>query len=95
MVTILAEAVLFLGGVWIYSKATSAKNGFGKYGFLGLVIFLLLIQFANMAGPPPENVEAIAWVGQAQWLLVILALFVDKNRVAMRTDQGRPSIIDA
>ena len=93
--TVLAEAVFFLGGAWLYSKATAAKNRFGKYGFLGLVAFLILIQFANMAGPPPENVEAIAWVGQAQWLLVILALFVDRNRVPLRREPGNPDIIGA
>ena len=80
VLTALAEALFFLGGVWIYLRATTAKNKFGKYGFVSLVVFLILIQVANTLGPAPTDVDAIAWAGQLQWLIVIFALFVDRNR---------------
>lgn len=86
--TIVLEVFFFLGGVWFYTKTTSPVNKFGNYGLIGLVLFLLLIQFANMAGPPPDNVSLIAWAGQLQWLFVVFAFFVDKNRSLVQ--QGTP-----
>jgi hypothetical protein len=50
----------------------------------GLIVFLFLIHFANLFGPPPENVTAIAWVGQAQWLLVLWAFWIDRHRDVVR-----------
>lgn len=74
------EGLIFLSGVYLYSRSTNAKNNFGKYGLLTLAGLLLIIQAANMFGPPPPNMTAIAWAGQLQWLFVILAFYVDKNR---------------
>ncbi len=81
ILTALAEAFFFFGGVYLYAKTTAAKNKFGRFGLIGLVIFFVLIQVANMFGPPPPSVTAIAWAGQLQWLFVVIAFFVDKNRV--------------
>ena len=79
----LIEASIFFGGVYLYNISTSAKNKFGKYGLTGLVIFLIVIQVLNMLGPPPPDINAITWAGHLQWLFVILAFFVDKNRVTI------------
>ena len=79
------EVLTLLGGVYLYSQSTSAKNNFGRYGLVTLVGLLLLIEAANMLGPPPPSVQAIAWAGQLQWLFVILAFYVDKNRYAGKT----------
>lgn len=87
--SMIIECVIFLGGVYLYYRSTTAKNGFGTYGLFGLVAFLMLIQVANMVGPPPPSVAAIAWAGQLQWVFVILAFFIDKNRVVLeKTKSG-------
>jgi hypothetical protein len=44
------------------------------------VAFLLLIHAANLSGGPPPSVEAIAWAGQLQWLLVIWGYWLDRHR---------------
>lgn len=49
-------------------------------GVYALIIFLLLIYMGSLFGPPPPNVLAIAWAGQAQWLLVLWAYWLDKHR---------------
>jgi len=77
------EVFLFLGGVYLYTKATTARTKFGNYGLLILVALLLLIHLANIFGPAPPSVDAIAWAGHLQWLFVILALFVDKHRTVV------------
>lgn len=76
------ELGLFGLGVWLYTRTTLAKDGVGRWGLAGLFAMLLLIQAGNVFGPPPPSVTAIAWVGQAQWLLVFWAYWVDQHRAA-------------
>jgi hypothetical protein len=80
--TIAVEAALFAGGLWLYLSATRAADRTGRLALVGLVAFLVLVEIANFAGPPPPNVTALAWVGQAQWLLVAWGYWVDAHRVA-------------
>jgi hypothetical protein len=84
--TILLEAFLLLAGLLLYLRTTAAKDRVGVYGFWSLVGFLVLTYLANLFGPPPPSAEAIAWVGQAQWILVLWAYWVDRHRE--RTARG-------
>ena len=79
--TLLVEVPLFLAGCWIYASVTRALDAAGRWGFAGLVAFLLLIQVLNLAGDPPPSAMAIAWVGQAQWLLVLWGFWLERHRV--------------
>ena len=81
--TLAVEVPLFLAGCWIYARATKARDAAGRWGFAGLVAFLLLVHAANLAGDPPPSATAIAWVGHAQWLLVLWAFWVDRHRAAV------------
>lgn len=53
--TVLVEGILFLGAVALYAKTRSA----GKR-FWALMALLVVIYVANLLGPPPPNVIAIA-----------------------------------
>jgi len=79
-VTLAIEGSLFALGVWLYSRATTFKDAFGRWGFLALVVFLVSIYAGNLLGTPPPSSEAIAWVGQFQWLLVLWGYWIDKHR---------------
>lgn len=78
--TLIAEVPMFVIGVWLYARGTRPLDRSGHFGFVGLVVLLALVHAANMAGPPPASTTAIAWVGQAQWLLVLWAFWVDRHR---------------
>ena len=78
---IIIETVLFAVAIVIYLNSTKAQNKKGVWAFWSLVIFLLVIHFGNLFGPPPDNVQAIGWVGLSQWLLVAWAYWIDRNRV--------------
>ena len=78
--TLLVEMPIFIGGCWLYARATRARDAVGRWAFAGLVAFLLLIQAMNLAGDPPPSVAAIAWAGHAQWLIVLWAFWVDRHR---------------
>ena len=79
--TLLLEGSIFVIGIVIYLRVTVARNRRGSLGFWTLAGTLALIYLGNIFGPPPPSVDAIAWVGQLQWLFVVWAYWVDQNRV--------------
>jgi hypothetical protein len=89
--TLAIEGSLFALGLWIYVRTTSAGDAIGQWGFLGLVVFLVAVYAGNLFGAPPPSWEAIAWVGQLQWLFVIWAYWIDKHR-RVRARPGRLGI---
>ena len=66
---------MFLGhfGVGFGAKAAAPKASLGS--------FLLASQLIDL-GPPPPSVSAIAWIGQAQWLLIVWGYWIDRHRQA-------------
>lgn len=69
-------------GVWLYLRTTRALDGAGRWALWSLLALLALIQLGNLFGAPPPNVAAIAWLGQAQWLLIAWGWWLDRHRVA-------------
>jgi len=78
--TLAVELLTFAAGIGLYLRATRARDATGIWAFWGLVAFLGAVYAANLFGPPPPSVQAIAWVGHAQWLLVAWAYWVDRHR---------------
>jgi hypothetical protein len=78
--SLVVELGLFAFGVWLYARTTKATDALGHWAFVGLVGFLVVVHAASVFGPPPPNVTALAWVGQAQWLLVAWGYWVDRHR---------------
>lgn len=78
--TFAIELALFGLGVWLYARTTQASDRIGRWAFVGLVVFMFGIYVSNLLGPPPPNVQAIAWLGHAQWLLVAWGYWVDRHR---------------
>lgn len=80
--TLVVEFGLYALGVWLYTRATVAKNRTGTWAFWSLVAFLVVMHLGNLFGPPPPSVAAIAWAGHAMWLLVLWGWWIDRNRTA-------------
>ena len=78
--TLLAELPLSLAGLWMYLRVTEAADAVGRWALWALVALLLLVYAATFLGEPPPNATALAWVGQAQWLLVAWGYWVDRHR---------------
>ncbi|HEX6903061.1 MAG TPA: hypothetical protein VF789_25310 [Thermoanaerobaculia bacterium] len=78
--TLAVELTLFAAGVALYARSTEALDRQGRWGFWSLVAFLLIVYFANLFGPPPPSVDAVAWTTQAMWLLVLWGWWVDRHR---------------
>jgi len=81
--TLAIEFAVFGLGLYLYLRTTRASDRTGTFALWGLVGFLLLVFVSNIYGPPPPSVEAIAWLGHAQWLLVLWAFWVDRHRTGV------------
>lgn len=80
LLTLALEVPLFMLGVWLYVRSTVAIDPAGRWGLVGLVLFLFVVYAGNVLGTPPPSVAAIAWLGQFQWLLVFWGYWVDRHR---------------
>ncbi len=78
--TVIVEFGLFAIGAYLYYSATTAKNKTGTYSLIGLLAFLVIMHLGNLFGPPPPNVEMIAVAGNALWLFVLWAWWIDRSR---------------
>ncbi|NQW29026.1 MAG: hypothetical protein HQ472_00750 [Ignavibacteria bacterium] len=78
--TMVIEFAMLFGGAYVYWKTVKPVSTMRKYGLTALVLLLAIIHVANIFGPPPPSVSAIAWAGHLQWLFVVFAYFVDKNQ---------------
>ena len=80
--TMLLELAFLATGLVIYIRATSPINRRGTWLLATLAAFLVLVQLANVFGPPPPNVSSIGMAGLAMWLLVGWGYWIDRNRMA-------------
>jgi hypothetical protein len=78
--TVIAELALFLAGIVLYVRTTTAKDSIGSVGFWSLMSVLALIYVGNITGPPPPSASIIAVAGNASWLFVLWGYWVDKHR---------------
>jgi len=74
------ELIFFACGVYIYLKTTTPKNKYGSILFWVLIILLLISQIASIFSPAPSSVSVLGWSAQSQWLFIILAFIIDRNR---------------
>jgi hypothetical protein len=78
--TLAIELPLFALGAWLYLRSTKAIDAVGSWALWGLIALLVIIYVANLLGPPPPDVTALAWIGQAQWLLIVWGYWIDRHR---------------
>jgi hypothetical protein len=78
--TVIVEGSIFLLGLWLYVRATEARNRTGRWALVALAVFLLAVYAASLLGPPPPSARAVAAAGLATWLLVAWGYWVDRNR---------------
>jgi hypothetical protein len=86
--TLAVEGLLFAACVWIYARATRSIDGTGRWSFIALVVFLAVIYLANIFGPAPPSVAAVAWTAQAIWLLVAWGYWIDRHRTRNSPPRG-------
>jgi peptidoglycan/LPS O-acetylase OafA/YrhL len=78
--TLAVEVPLFALGVWIYVRSTRPKDAVGRWSLAALVVFLLAAYAGAAFGPPPPDIETVAWMGLALALLIPWAVWIDGHR---------------
>jgi hypothetical protein len=83
--TLITETVMFAIGVWIYGRATTARDATGKWAFAGVTAFLFVGFVANAGGTPPPSVMALWMMALILGALTLwLAWFADRHRAPVR-----------
>ncbi len=77
--TLVLESLVFVAGVVLYLRATAQRRRPHPWTLWVLLLFLMVIYLANLLGSPPPSVQALGWVGQAQWLLVLWGYWADRQ----------------
>lgn len=75
------EGLLFGAALWLYVGATRPARPSGRWAFVGLNAFFVLVWLANFFGPPPPSATAIAWSALLLWLLVPWATWIERGRI--------------
>ena len=78
--TLVVELVMYGLGLWIYMRATRAKDAIGRWAFLTLAVFLVITYFANIGSAPPSLTAlwVLAFAGAA--VLTMWAWWADRHR---------------
>jgi len=79
--TLVVETLLYIVGIALYLRTTTARDRVGSYGFWALVVILFAIYIGNVFGPPPPDESSIAILGNGAWLFVLWAYWVDRHRL--------------
>jgi len=88
--TMVVEGVMFAAGVWIYVRATRARDAIGRWGFVSLVALLVVLYAANAAAGPPPSVKALivgAALGAA--IMTLWSWWADAHRDVILTPTHR------
>lgn len=80
---IIIELLMFLAAWYVYARATDARNRSGRIAFWSWTIFIVMIHFANLFGPPPPNTTALAYGALAGWLFVPWGYWIDYQRTSV------------
>jgi hypothetical protein len=84
LATLAVEGLLFAACVGIYARFSRPADRIGRWSFVALIIFLVVVYLANIFGPPPPSIAAVAWSAQAIWLLVAWGYWIDRHRTPAR-----------
>jgi hypothetical protein len=83
--TLAVEGLMFAAALLLYLKGTRARDRIGRIGFRALIAFLIAAYCGAAFGPPPPNVEAVAWAGIVGGIITALwGYWVDRHREPVR-----------
>jgi membrane-bound metal-dependent hydrolase YbcI (DUF457 family) len=85
--TVIVESLMFIAGIWIYTRCTTARDRIGRYAWWGLVVFTAFGYVMSLLPAKPPGVTAIGWTALSLGILTaVWAWWADRHRSA--TAQG-------
>ena len=88
-VTLIVEGGLWIAGIVVYLRSTRANGWTGRVFFWLVAVFLTLVWYNNMAGPPPSNPRT-APVGSLIFfgLVVLWAYWTNRLRSSLQSSKA-------
>lgn len=77
--TIIIEGLIYFLGIYLFLQVFKNRSKIKRIGLWALIALQVIIYIANIAGPPPPDVNAIGYAGLGLWLFVAWAYWVDKK----------------
>jgi hypothetical protein len=82
--TIAVEVPMFVVGLWMYMRATRARDKRGLWGLVGLAGFLAVVYIANIVSPPPPTMRTVAVSAMIGFVvLIVWSWWADRHREAI------------
>ena len=78
--TILVEGSLFAAGIWLYTRATRARDATGRWALVGLLGLIGAVWVTQPWSPPPPSATAVAWGGLVLCLLPPWGAWIERHR---------------
>jgi hypothetical protein len=79
--TMAVELTMYGVGLWIYFRASRARDKTGSRAFLSFAVFLTIAYFANLfGGAPPSIVALYSGAIAGSIVLMLWAWWVDRHR---------------
>jgi len=88
--TLSVETLLFVIGIWLYLRVTTARDRIGSIGFWMLAAFLYLSYIVNTITPPPPSPTVVSLGALSLWILIPIAAWIDRHRV--RAPESRTAL---
>jgi hypothetical protein len=86
--TMTVELAMLAAGVWLYIRATRARDRIGLYPLAAFLALITYIEISSPFGAPPPSVKAIMWTSIiAQPILLLWAWWFDRHRTARDVPQ--------
>jgi hypothetical protein len=82
--TLIVELILYVTGLWIYLRATEARDGIGRWGFIALAVFLVVAYIGSINVVPPSIAGLSASALAAIILLMVWSWWADRHRMPRR-----------
>lgn len=93
--TMIVELAMLAAGVWLYARATRARDRIGRYGFVAYIVFLLVLYIGDRFSGPPPDVQSLIWVSIVFVpLFLISAWWFDRHRAPARAEQNEVLSVD-
>ena len=77
--TLIVEGSIYIVGAYFFLKEFKNRPKSKQIALWCLIILLSLLYVANLVGPPPPSVNAIAYSGLGMWLFIAWAYWVDSK----------------
>jgi hypothetical protein len=83
--TVIIELTMYAVGLWIYLRATEARDKIGRWSFMALAVFLVIAYVGTIGLVPPSITGLFVSALASILLLIVWSWWADRHRMPRRT----------